>query len=381
MNSSNFKIKTFLQVNFIKFSFYLFVILIGFFTLYALVPLLGGVVIAFIISYIINPLVGYFERQQIKRIWVIVVVFIVIVFLLILLFYGVKEFFPSQEDISKFQAKTITNLNQLKNNLKALYPIIDWDDINDGLISKVRSSFTVTDTIPRIISNISSVFSLLVVIPFSVFFFLLNEREIKKWMLSFIPNKYFEMSLITLREVDNIFGSYIRGTLLECIVIGLTASAGWYVCGFPLTTALITGTLAGLANAIPYVGPIFGGILGVSLYVLNLIPADNVSMFGISPSVINIIVVIVIVQVLDQFLKPAILGKSVNLHPLIVILGIMAGSNLFGFVGMLAAIPVIAIIKVVISTLYKQLKGFGFLSETILSIITQNTFDSESKHN
>ncbi|OHD37765.1 MAG: hypothetical protein A2015_13355 [Spirochaetes bacterium GWF1_31_7] len=374
------KIKTYLQVNFIKFFFYIFVIAIGLFSLYSLVPLLTGVITAFIISYLINPIVGYFERQQIQRIWVIISIFIAVFFIIAGLIFITIEFFPSQKSMAEIQSKTITNLSILKDDLKIKYPIINWDELNDGLIDKIKSSFNLTDTIPKIISNISGVFSLLIVIPFTVFFFLLNEREIRKWLLSFIPNKYFEMSLITLREVDNIFGSYIRGTLLESLVIGILTSLGWYVCGFQLGTAIITGSIAGLANAIPYVGPLFGAILGVSLYVLNLIPIDNVSIFGLSPSIIKILIVVAITQVLDQIIKPAILGKSVNLHPLIVILGIMAGSNLFGFVGMLAAIPVIAIIKVVISTLHKQLKEFGFLSETIFSVITQNVSESKGSH-
>jgi len=349
MNTEN-KVKTYLQVNFIKFFFYIFVIAIGLFSLYSLVPLLTGVITAFIISYLINPLVGYFERQQIQRIWVIISIFIAVFFIIAGLIFITIEFFPSQKSMAEIQSKTINNLNIIKDDLKIKYPIINWEELNGGLIDKIKSSFNLTDTIPKIISNISGIFSLLVVIPFSVFFFLLNEREIRKWVLSYIPNKYFEMSLITLREVDNIFGSYIRGTLLESLTIGILTSLGWYVCGFQLGTAIITGSIAGLANAIPYVGPLFGAILGVSLYILNLIPIDNVSIFGLSPTIINILVVVGIVQGLDQVIKPTILGKSVNLHPLIVILGIMAGSNLFGFVGMLAAIPVIAIIKVVIST-------------------------------
>ncbi len=379
MNTEN-KVKTYLQVNFIKFFFYIFVIAIGLFSLYSLVPLLTGVITAFIISYLINPLVGYFERQQIQRIWVIISIFIAVFFIIAGLIFITIEFFPSQKSMAEIQSKTINNLNIIKDDLKIKYPIINWEELNGGLIDKIKSSFNLTDTIPKIISNISGIFSLLVVIPFSVFFFLLNEREIRKWVLSYIPNKYFEMSLITLREVDNIFGSYIRGTLLESLTIGILTSLGWYVCGFQLGTAIITGSIAGLANAIPYVGPLFGAILGVSLYILNLIPIDNVSIFGLSPTIINILVVVGIVQGLDQVIKPTILGKSVNLHPLIVILGIMAGSNLFGFVGMLAAIPVIAIIKVVISTLHKQLKEFGFLSETIFSVISHTISENKSSN-
>lgn len=374
-NNGNFKLKTHLQFNFIKLSFYLFIFMIFLLAVYSLIPLLNGVFIAFIIFYLINPLVGYFERKQIQRIWIVTTVFIFISLLLIFTFFLIKEVLPTPTEISNFQNKAITNMSGVIDSLKEKYPVINWEEMKTGIIEKINSSLSLTDAIPKIISNISDISSLLVVISFTIFFLLLNEREIKKWVLSFIPNKYFEMSLITIREVDNIFGSYIRGTLLESFVIGVLTTGGWYICGFPFSTAIISGMIVGLLNALPYVGPLFGGVLGVLLFILNLVPPTSHSIFGISPSMINIVVVVLIVQTLDQFIKPLIIGKSVNLHPLIVILGIIAGSNLFGFLGMLLAIPIIAVIKVVISTLYRQLKGFGFLSDNIASVITQKVTD------
>ncbi|MCG8570729.1 MAG: AI-2E family transporter, partial [Spirochaetes bacterium] len=198
--------------------------------------------------------------------------------------------------------------------------------------------------------------------------------EIKKGFLSLIPNKYFEMSLITLSEVDNIFGNYIRGNLLESLIIAIISIVGFYIIGFPPITALVIGLINGLTNAIPYVGPLIGLVIGLAVCIFKLIPPDYVPLFGIEASIIGVIIVAIFAQVLDNIaIKPTVIGKSVNLHPLVVILGVMAGSKMFGFIGLLAAIPVIAIIKVVIITLYKQLKGFNLLSEHLISINFKKT--------
>jgi predicted PurR-regulated permease PerM len=86
--------------------------------------------------------------------------------------------------------------------------------------------------------------------------------------------------------------------------------------------------------------------------------------------VFNIILIVVIVQALDQVLKPLILSQSVELPGILVFLGIIAGGKLFGFLGMVFAIPVIAVFKIIFGTLYKQLVGFGFLSSKIVSVVT-----------
>ena len=185
-----------------------------------------------------------------------------------------------------------------------------------------------------------------------------------------MPNKYFEMVVITWHEIDSMFGNYIRGTLIESLVIGLLTFFGWYICGITFGAALIGGLIAGILNAIPYVGPFMGGVLGVVMYACRLFPIDNVSLFGISPNGFNIILIVVIVQALDQVLKPLILSQSVELPGILVFLGIIAGGKLFGFLGMVFAIPVIAVFKIIFGTLYKQLVGFGFLSSKIVSVVS-----------
>lgn len=368
--------RIYLQTNFVKVSFYLFLLIVALFTIYATIPLLKPVIIAFIISYLLNPVVEYFERKQVQRLWVILAIYALLIVLIVFLILWVRTAFPTTEEINALQENVVEGLNGLRAYLNKRFDFISWDELFTTLNENISSGSTLTEQLPGLISSLAGMSSLFIIIPFCTFFFLLKGREIKKGLLSFVPNKYFEMVIITIRDVDTIFGNYIRGTLLECFVIGILTAGGFYVIGFPLTIALITGTIAGLANAIPYVGPLFGAVIGVAVHLLELIPQSYEPLFRIKASIVAIIIVVGAVQLLDNVLiKPTVIGKSVNLHPLVVILGVMAGSSLFGFVGMLAAIPVIAIIKVVITTLYKQLKGFQLLSDHLVSVVSREYAD------
>lgn len=370
--------KTSFKINFIKLAFLIFVLAVIVLSIYALIPLILAFVIAFIISYLIGPILEFFEGKHIPRLLIIILIFILIIILFIFLVILVKMYFPKQEDILRFKDTALLNLHNLKNYLAQKIDFIHWDEIFTGIDNRLESEFSITNKLPPLISSLPGMFSLIIIIPFLVFFFLLNGRDMKKKFLSIIPNKYFEMTLITISEIDNIIGKYIRGTLLESLVVGLLTSFGFYIIGFPPTTAIITGMIAGFANAIPYLGPIIGGIIGVSICILNLVPANYVSLFGLHASVIGVIAVVIIAQLIDQIIiQPSILGKSVDLHPILIIIGIIAGSNLFGFIGMLIAIPLLAIIKVVIVTLYKHLKGFQLLKDNLFSIIIKNALYSD----
>ena len=366
--------ETVFQINFVKLTFYLFLLFVFIFAVYSAIYLIQAVIIAFIISYIINPIVAYFERKQVPRIFVIIVIFLIIILIIISLIILIKTFFPSQKEIVDIKLMVIDKLGRLKILLSNKYNFIDWEQVFEILIKKVNTESSITEKIPDLLSSLAGMFSLIIIIPFCIFFFLLNGREMKKGFLTVVPNRYFEMSLITIAEVDNIFGEYIRGTLLECLIVGVFTSFGFFIIGFPITTAIITGIIAGFVNAIPYIGPLFGAIIGVAICVLDLIPMEyHTPIIGLHASIFGVFIVVATVQLIDNVvIKPGIIGKSVNLHPLLVILGVMAGSKLFGFVGMVIAIPVIAIIKVVIQTLYKQLKGFQFLSDNIFKVVTKS---------
>ena len=204
---------------------------------------------------------------------------------------------------------------------------------------------------PGLVGQLLSGLTLFIIVPFALFFFLAEGRTIKRAIIEQVPNRYFELILNLLHRIDRQLGSYMRGMVLSVIIVSLLSSTGLYIIG--LEHFLVIGLLAGLANVIPYMGPAIGIIAGVVAAVLQY----SALSFGV---VIPVIIVFAIVQLVDNvFVAPMVVGRSVNLHPLLVIFAVFVGSELFGAVGMLLAVPTTAVIKVSVRTIYEGWRGYS----------------------
>lgn len=204
-----------------------------------------------------------------------------------------------------------------------------------------------------------NILSIWLVMPVMFFFFLIDNGQIKKKLISLVPNTYFEMSLNVLNNVDKVIGNYLRGTLLETLLMAVTLWVLLSVIGFDMGIAVILAIVSAIANIIP----IFGMFIGIAICVLYALILENVSTIIPFITVENLVIWTVLVhlfaQVIDNTVyKPFVLGKAISLHPIAVFLGAIAGSIIYGFVGLLFAIPAIIILREIITTLHSQLKAY-----------------------
>ncbi len=211
-------------------------------------------------------------------------------------------------------------------------------------------------------SSIMDVVYLWIVMPFVFLFLLIDDGEIKKYFVRMIPNKYFEVSLTVMDRVNNAIGNYMRGTLIACALVGLAFFIGFYLIGFDFKLALTIGLIGGITRAIPLYGPIFPFGIGL-VYSLIAEEANSLLPFMNAGNLfIGVIVCVVIVRVLDEAVfQPFVVGSAVSLHPLVVNIGLIGGSILFGFAGLLLTIPLIVVIKEFASTLFSQLKEYNII--------------------
>ncbi len=259
---------------------------------------------------------------------------------------------PELKKYRRYFSKNMTNERQAKEELKSLKPVEE----------KTEQSGQESNGGGSLLSKIGEIISVWLVTPFVFLFLLIDQGDIKRNLIRLVPNRYFEVCLTIIDNVDDAIGKYLRGTLLECSLVGITFIFCLFLIGVELQWALLIGIIAGLANAIPFLGPAIGLIVGM-IYALIAESISPVLPF-VAPEdlVIWVAITVVIAQALDNAVyQPVVLGSAVSLHPLVVIFGVMGGSILFGFAGMLFAIPSIVIIKVIFSTLFDELRDYHLI--------------------
>ncbi len=176
----------------------------------------------------------------------------------------------------------------------------------------------------------------LVLIPILSFFFLKDADSFRRSVLAMLPrgrlrwrgDEFFQ-------DVNSTLAAYIRTQLTACLLIGVVCSIGFWLLGLP--SPLVLGLIAGMLEFVPLVGPLVVAILAILLALLH-------SGFGLAFAVMIFLGVLRVVE--DYVIYPRLIGQGINLHPLAVILAILAGAEIAGVAGIFLAIPVIAIITV-----------------------------------
>jgi predicted PurR-regulated permease PerM len=196
-----------------------------------------------------------------------------------------------------------------------------------------------------------------------IFFFLgFDNGQMRRYFISLVPNRYFELSLTLLDRLDDAIGKYLRGMLMECFLVGLTLCLGLILLGIPAGLAVAIGLISGLANAIPWLGTVIALVicLGYALIAENVAPLIP----GMNPNNLPLYVLILvgITRVLDDVVfQPFVLGSAVNIHPLVVAVAIIGGSLIIGLWGMIFAIPTVVVVKTAVETLFKELKDYRII--------------------
>ncbi|MFA7403298.1 MAG: AI-2E family transporter [Pelobacteraceae bacterium] len=322
--------------------------------------------IAFALAYILNPAVEFLERKGIKRLYGIMIVFA----LTVLLCGGFTLFLviSISGELSSIQLNLPAYVQHLYEITPAAikeYLGVETPDrlaLRLGeLLQQARSS--APDLLKPLLALLqkaltSTVGVLLAVlgyliIPVYLFYLLFDLPQLKAFISSYIPERFRPAYGNKLAEIDAVLSGFVRGQLSVCAILALLYSAGLYVIGIDLAIAI--GTLAGITFIIPYVGTIIGICLSVVMALLKyndiLHPLLCLGWFGL-------------VQLLEGIIiTPKIVGDTVGLHPLVAIVSLLIGGQLFGITGMLLAVPVTAVLQVFLRSLADFYRTSDFYRE------------------
>lgn len=312
------------------------------------------IVISGFLFYMLNPLVKTLTRIHYKKFRISRTGAVAIVFVLLfgLLAWGAVSLIP----------RLVTQVTQLIYNLPSIATemqkaatelisnssVLKKVDVSSYMkqfnveISKYAQNFlsSLSSSIVTVISTITSVTIMAITIPVVLFYMLKDSEKFIPAISRFLPRKQRPEVVGLIQKMGDTISSYISGQVIECIFVGTFTAIGYMLISQPY--GLLLGVIAGLANIIPYLGPYIG--IAPSLIVA----------FTRSPmQVVYVVIVVVIVQQVDgNLIYPNIIGRTLKIHPLTIIILLLAAGNIAGILGMVLAIPFYAVVRTVVVYLY-----------------------------
>lgn len=306
-----------------------------------------------ILFYLLNPVVKLLEKVRwkkfhINRTGAVALVFLLLVLVLVAGAMWVIPRLVTQVttlvgNIPDFAKSSEAVLNKLIN-----HPLLKEIDFSKYLtqlqtaLSKYAQSFMsgLTSGIGSIIGTVTTVTVTAVTVPVMLFYMLKDGDKFMPAIRRWLPSKHGEQTAELLGRMNNTIARYVGGQIVECLFVGSFTAIGYFFVGEKY--ALLLGFFAGICNLIPYVGPYIG-----------ILPALIVAFATSTSLIIYVIIVVVVVQQIDgNLVYPNIIGKSLQIHPLTIIIILLAAGNIAGLLGMILAIPLYAVVKTVVQYLY-----------------------------
>ncbi len=255
------------------------------------------------------------------------------------------------KDLESSLAEPIVSLEALIQEYKLAPPDFDLVVYLEGLVTDLLQTVQISSIAGDIVGFTGSLFIGIFSVAF-ISFFMLKERSIGRNMIqALIPDDIEEKVDKVLVTIRNLLSRYFIGILIEVLLVGGLIAIGLGILG--VENAAVIGFFAGLFNVIPYLGPIIGGLTGLSLTLIGSLDMDFYS--EILPLLGMVFGVFVVVQLLDNFIfQPFIYSSSVKAHPLEIFIVILMGANLAGVGGMILAIPTYTILRVIGAEFFSQ---------------------------
>ncbi len=309
-----------------------------------LLPFVAGMVLA----YFLDPVADWLQRLGLSRLMATVVILIAFIVVVVLAFVILVPVLATQ--MADFARKLPEYLTRLQSLITSFDPKwleqrfgVNAAGLRDGLNSLLTSGFSLLTTVFTSIWSsgvaLVSVISLFVVTPVVAFYMLLDWDRMVAVVDSWVPRDYVETVRALARDINTATAGFVRGQGTLCLVLGAMYATGLSLTG--LNFAILIGFFAGLISFIPYVGSLTGLVLAVGVAFVQFWPDWTM--------VVLVACVFFIGQFIEgNILQPRLVGKSVGLHPVWLMFALFAFGALFGFVGLLIAVPASAAIAVLV---------------------------------
>jgi len=303
--------------------------------------------ISVLLAYIVKPIAEKLAARKIPMSVSILIVYLI--FLLVLAaacIFFIPEITTNIRELMATLPDFVASYEKLFNGMLSAIKSSKWsDDVKIMIFDQIENgtalvqSFLVAlleNWLKFIVDTVKIIFDLTVAMVIT-YYAVKDADKFKDFTLSILPPKWRNGSVSTGKEINRILANFIQGQLLTAIIVGLLETMGLML--IKMKYPLVLGMVGGLANIIPYFGPYIG-----------VIPVLAVA-FTISPAkaLWSVVVFLVVQQIDNSFISPKMIEGKLGLHPVATIFAVLVGGEFFGVLGMLLAVPVMAILRVIVN--------------------------------
>lgn len=316
------------------------------------------VTLAMILYYLLRPVLRLLERFHIKRIWGILIIFLGVIGLLTLVTFLILPFLRDQvqmliEEFPQYFMQLLTDVDAfLRSSFIGNYYTgsnFDIDQLMDtlpdnlaGILQDIVTS--IVTGVTGFISTITSFVLSIVIVPFILFYLLKDGEKLPEYILKLLPPRLRQDTSEVFGEADKQLSAYIQGQLIVAFLIGVMVTIGFWIIG--MDYALLLGVLAMFTSVVPYIGP-----------AIAITPAVIIALVTSPFMLVKLAIVWTVVQVVEgNVISPQVMGKTLYIHPVTIIFVLLTAGSLFGVAGVILGIPAYAILRVLVSHIFKLFK-------------------------
>ena len=327
----------------------LLAIILFFYALIAARDFLIPLVLGLLFGYLLFPIADFLERKHLPRILanlLSIALFLVFVGGAIILVYkqtgGLIDNFPL------YKTRALSNVDKLEKLAEDFFGVQDLRMV-DFVRDRIKGLFeTGNNVINKIFSATTGTLFRIGILPVYIFLFLFYRTKLAKFILKLTPKSKRSIAINVLRRYSHVVPRYMGGVSTVVLILAILNSAGLMIIG--IEHAILFGIISALFNFIPY----FGTLMGASIpFTFALVVSPQFA--------IPVLILFIIIQFTENnILTPNIVGNSLNLNPMVIILGIVAGGMVWGIPGMFAVAPLLAMVNI-LSENVERLHAFSFL--------------------
>lgn len=311
---------------------------------FMLVPLwviFPPIAIAVIIVYLLNPLVSRLQRLGLPRGYGVLIIYVLFLAAVVALFTYLVPLLGRQlsgllNELPRYANKVADRINSVAAGRGVGFRVRVPSDLTELIRSNRDTVGSFLGGVRTVAGTIVHGFVVAVLGMVLSIYVLLDLPKIKAWIKQAVPERRRDDVLGLAEEVGGVLGGFFRGQLLVATFVGAASAVGLTWVKLPF--AVLIGLAAGIFNLIPLVGPFLAAVPAVAVGLLSDHPVR---------ALYAAIVLLVVQQIDNHIISPNVMGRTVRLHPITVMLALLAGGTIAGILGMLAAIPTVASLKII----------------------------------